>query len=392
MNDLAEIQALDGTKLRYALMELSKSIPDAIALGRGDPDMDTPAFIVEAARRALADGPLPVAPILGLSALREAIANNAMRDHASQIGPENVLVTTGGQEALFLVMSLLLNPGDEILVPDPRYTSYDQAIEHTGAVSVSVPTFARDGFDLDPAEVEKRITPRTRALLLVTPSNPTGGILTPESARDLALLARRYNFVIVSDEIYGKFVWSPYRHTSIAGEPEMADRVITIAGFSKAYAMTGWRVGYILAAREAIEAMGRIKAHTTGPVAALSQRAALAAALSDDACVGDFRKVYIERRDLLGTGLGQLGLTFGEPRGGFFFWADSSSTGMRALELCYFMLKHAHVLIFPGTAFGASWNDYLRITTLQPTHLLAEAVERMQPAMDRLRVEKSLSL
>ncbi|MFC6646464.1 pyridoxal phosphate-dependent aminotransferase [Granulicella cerasi] len=391
MNELAEIQSLDGTKLRYALMELSKSIPDAIALGRGDPDMDTPSFIVEAARKALGEGPLPVAPILGLPELREAIARNAARDHACTIGPENVLVTTGGQEALFLVMTLLLNPGDEILVPDPRYTSYDQAIEHTGATTISVPTFAKDGFDLDPAEVEKRITPRTKALLLVTPSNPTGGILTPESARGLAELARKHNFVIVSDEIYGKFVWEPFQHTSIAGEPGMADRVITISGFSKAYAMTGWRVGYILAAQEAIEAMGRIKAHTTGPVAALSQRAALAAALSDDQCVRDFRKIYIERRDLLGAGLKQMGLTYGEPRGGFFFWADSSSTGMRALELCYLMLKHARVLIFPGTAFGQTWNDYLRITTLQPTSVLAEAVERMNPVMERVREQSGVA-
>jgi aspartate/methionine/tyrosine aminotransferase len=389
MSEIAEIQALDGTKLRYALMDLAKSIPDAIALGRGDPDMDTPAFIVEAAKKALA-GPLGTAPILGLPELREAIARNAPRDHQVTIGPENVLITTGGQEALFLVMSLLLNPGDEILVPDPRYTSYDQAIEHTGAVSVSVPTFAKDGFDLDPAEVEKRITPKTKALLLVTPSNPTGGILTPESAKGLAELARKHNIVIVSDEIYGKFVWEPYTHTSIAGEPGMMDRVVVISGFSKAYAMTGWRVGYILASKLAIEAMGAIKAHTTGPVAALSQRAALAAALSDDQCVRDFRKVYIERRDLLGAGLTEIGLTYGEPRGGFFFWADSSATGLRALELSYLMLKHARVLIFPGTAFGAAWSDYLRITTLQPTEVLAEAVARMKPVMAGLELKQKV--
>ena len=386
MNDLAAIRALDGTKLRYALMDLAKTIPDAIALGRGDPDLSTPTFIVEAAKQALR-GPLPTAPIEGLPALREAIARNAPRDHACHLDADNVLVTTGGQEALFLVMSLLLNPGDEILVPDPRYTSYDQAIEHTGAVSVSVPTFARDGFDLDPAEVEMRITPKTRALLMVTPSNPTGGILTPESARGLAALALKHNFVIVSDEIYGKFVWEPFRHTSIAGEPGMLDRVITISGFSKAYAMTGWRVGYILAERSAIKALAAIKSHTTGPVATLSQHAALAAARSDDTCVRDSRAIYMQRRDLLGAGLSQLGLHYGDPRGGFFFWADSSGTGLRALELSYLMLMHAHVLIFPGTAFGSAWSDYLRITTLQPTSVLEEAIARMKPVMERLQLE-----
>ncbi len=390
MNTLAEIQALDGTRLRYALMDLAKAVPDAIALGRGDPDLDTPAFIVDAARRAL-DGPLPVAPVAGLPELRAAIAHNAQRDHGIAIDAENVLVTTGGQEALFLVMSALLDPGDEILVPDPRYTSYDQAIEHTGARSVSVPTYVEDGFDLDPAEVEKRITPRTKALLLVTPSNPTGGIVTPARAAALAELAREHNFVIVSDEIYGKFVWEPFRHVSVAAEPGMLDRVIVISGFSKAYAMTGWRVGYVLAHEAVIRALTAIKQHTTGPVATLSQRAALAAAYSDDSCVAEFRTIYAERRDLLGAGLKQMGLRFGDPRGGFFFWADSSATGLRALELSYLVLKHARVLIFPGTAFGAAWSDYLRITTLQPTAVLAEAVERMVPVMQELR-EKHAAL
>ena len=383
MNTLAEIQNLDGTRLRYALMDLAKTIPNALALGRGDPDLGTPAFIVEAAKRAIA-GPLPLSPVAGLPELRAAIAHNALRDHGITMGGENVLVTTGAQEALYLVMNALLNPGDEILVPDPRYTSYDQAIEFTGALSVSVPTYAKDGFDLDPAIVETRITAKTKALLLVTPSNPTGGILRPESAVALAALARKHNLVIVSDEIYGKFVWEPYRHTSIAAQPGMLDRVITISGFSKAYAMTGWRVGYILASADAITIMTAIKVHTTGPVATLSQMAALAAARSDDSCVRDFRKIYMERRELLGSGLSQMGLTFGEPRGGFFFWADSSSTGLRALELCYMLLKQAKVFIFPGTAFGAAWSDYLRITTLQPTALLQEAIARMTPVMSEL--------
>jgi aspartate/methionine/tyrosine aminotransferase len=140
-----------------------------------------------------------------------------------------------------------------------------------------------------------------------------------------------------------------------------------------------------LAPTEAIEAMAAIKTHTTGSVATLSQRAALAAAESDDACVADFRKIYKERRDLLGKGLREMGLTYGEPRGGFFFWADSSATGRRALELSYVLLKHAKVLIFPGTAFGAAWTDYLRITTLQPTEMLEEAIHRMTPVMRELR-------
>lgn len=382
---LDEIRALDGTGLRYALMELARTMPDAIELGRGDPDLPTPEFIMQAARRA-AGRPLPASPVEGLAELREAIARNAPRDHGVSVGRENVLVTTGGQEALFLAMGALLNPGDEILVPDPRYSSYDQAIAFTGAVSVPVPTGPETGFDLDPEEVARRITPKTKALLLVTPSNPTGGIVSPASAARLAQLARTHGFTIVSDEIYGKFVWEPHRHVSVGAEPGAFDHVVTLSGFSKAYAMTGWRVGYVVAPAHVIAAMAAIKRLTTGPVASLSQIAALAAAEGDDACVADFRTIYAERREVLGGGLRSLGLTFAEPRGGFFFWADSSSTGLRAIEFSYLLLREAQVLIYPGTAFGARWNDYLRITTLQPTDRLAEAVERMQAALAALRL------
>jgi aminotransferase len=384
MSTFTEIQALDGAKLRYAFMDLAKEIPDAIALGRGDPDLPTPDFIVQRARRATSS-PLPLAPVAGLPELRRAIAENALRDHGIAASAANVLVTTGGQEGLFLVMSALLNPGDEVLVPDPRYSSYDQAVAHTGAVAVSVPTFAEDGFDVRPEEVQHRISPRTKALLLVTPSNPTGGVVRPDTAAALAELAKRHDVTIISDEIYGKFVWEPYFHVSMASLEQMRDRVITLSGFSKAYAMTGWRVGYVVAPEHMIEAMTAIKNHTTGPVATLSQIAALAAAEADDSCVKDFRRIYAERRGILGGALNEMGLNFGEPRGGFFFWADASSTGMRALELCYLLLKEARVLIFPGTAFGQNWSNHLRITTLQPTETLTQAAERMATAFDRLR-------
>jgi len=383
VTSLTDIQKLDGTELRYALMDLAKTIPDAIALGRGDPDMDTPAHIVEAANKVMRLGDLPTIPIAGMPELREAIATRAKKDHHLEITADNVLVTTGGQEGLFLIINALLDQGDEILVPDPRYTSYDQAIEHAGGVMVSVPTYPEDAFDIRIEELEKRITPKTKALLLVTPSNPTGGIITRETAEAIAKLAVKHNFVVISDEIYGQFVYEPFEHVSIGSLPGMAERTITLSGFSKAYAMTGWRVGYIIAPQNAIEAMTAIKSATTGPVAVVSQHAALAAAQGSDDCINDFKKIYIERRKLFAEGLDAMGLAYTDPRGGFFFWADSSSTSLRALELSYLLLQEAKVLIFPGTAFGANWSDFLRITILQPTEVLQEAVERMTPVVKR---------
>lgn len=380
---LDEIRTLDGTKLRYALMDLAKGIPDSIALGRGDPDLATPDFVVEAGKAALARGEQPLQPVGGMPELRAAIARRARGDHGIDVAPDEVLVTTGGQEGLFLVMSALLDPGDEILVPDPRYTSYDQAIAHAGGVSVPVPTHPEDAFDLRAESIEPLITERTKALLLVTPSNPTGGIITREQAEKIAELSRKHGFVVISDEIYGKFVWPPHEHVSMAALPGMRDHTITLSGFSKAWAMTGWRVGYVIAPSDAIAAMERVKAATTGPVANVSQAAALAAAEADDTCIDAFREIYAERRELLGRGLREMGLDYTDPRGGFFFWADSSSTGLRALELSYLLLEEARVLVLPGTGFGERWGDYLRITTLQPTDTLREAVERMTPVMRR---------
>lgn len=384
---LDEIRTLGGTKLRYALMDLAKEIPDAIALGRGDPDLDAPAHVIEAARAAARRPRQPLPPLEGTPELRRAIARRAATDHTLDVGPEHVIVTTGGQEGLFLVMQALLDPGDEILVPDPRYTSYDQAIEHCGAVAVPVPTHPHEAFEVRADAIAPLITPKTKALLLVTPSNPTAGIITRAEAEKIAALAREHDFVVISDEIYGKFVWAPFEHVSIGSLPGMRDHTITLSGFSKAWSMTGFRVGYVIAPPGAVRGMAAVKAATTGPVAGVSQAAALAAAEGSDECIDAARAIYAERRDLLGAGLRSMGFTFPEPRGGFFFWADATSTGMRALELSYLLLREAKVLVFPGTAFGERWTDYLRITTLQPTDVLQDAIERMQPVVGRYAAE-----
>jgi aminotransferase len=178
-------------------------------------------------------------------------------------------------------------------------------------------------------------------------------------------------------------VYAPHEHVSIGSLPGMAERTITLSGFSKAWAMTGWRVGYVVAPEPVIAALSALKRATTGPVSTVSQQAALAAATGSDACIEAFREIYLERRTLFSEGLEAMGLRFGDPRGGFFFWTDSSGTGMRALELSYLLLEEARVLIFPGTAFGERWSDYLRMTILQPTEVLREAIARMTPVVTR---------
>ncbi|MBI1277638.1 MAG: aminotransferase class I/II-fold pyridoxal phosphate-dependent enzyme [Anaerolineaceae bacterium] len=379
--------ASNGTQLRYALMELAAQQKDTIALGRGDPDLDTPQHIILAAQEAIRRNQTAPTPVAGMPELRSAIAEKLRRENGLSVSAENVIVTTGGQEGLFLIMQALLDPGDEVLVPDPRYTSYDEAIETAGGKIVMIPTDHDDAFNLPVESIEQAITPKTKALLIVTPSNPTGGIITEERARAIAEIAIKHNLIVISDEIYEKFLYDGWKHFSIGSIPGMEERTITLNGFSKTYAMTGFRVGFVAAAVDFIQAMTKVKTFTTGPAATISQHAGLAALNGPQEPINEFLRIYTERRQLMMTGLRDMGLDFSDPRGGFFLWTISSSTGINATELSYLMLKEGRVLIFPGTGFGDKWDGYLRITLLQSMDELQEALRRMQPVIERYRVK-----
>jgi len=209
--------------------------------------------------------------------------------------------------------------------------------------------------------------------------------VTEDRLRGIAEIAIRHNLIVISDEIYGKIVYDPWHHFSIGSLPGMAERTITLDAFSKTYAMTGWRCGYTAAPEDVIEAMAKIKQVTTGPVATVSQWAGLAALTGPQDCVREYKQIYTERRKTLLSGLDEMGFAYGEPRGGLFAWVDSSSTGMHATELSYLLLKEGKVLIFPGTAFGEEWREYVRITLLEPVEVIREAVERMTPVVLRYR-------
>jgi aminotransferase len=390
MVTLEELKAIagDGTKLRYALMELAGQIPDAIALGRGDPDLNTPEHVIASVQAAVQTGRADVvAPPAGLPALRKAIADKLRTQNNIPVSEQDVVVTGGGQEALFLVIQALLDPGDEILVPDPRYTSYDDAIARTGGKMVLVPTYPEDNFDLRVDEVAARITPSTKALLIISPNNPTGSVVSSQNLRDLAKLAQERDLIVISDEIYERFIYPPSEQLSIASLPGMYERTITVNGFSKTYAMTGWRVGYIAAPAAFARVLTGLKAATTGSTSTVSQYAALAAATGPQAIVAEYYDIYQRRRQLMMDGLSALGFTYTEPQGAFFIYTNATSSGLSAFELSYLLLKEAHVLIFPGTAFGEKWTDWLRISLLEPEDLLREALVRMEIVLSRYRRE-----
>ena len=372
-----------GTRVRYGLMDLAAEMGDVIALGRGDPDLPTPRHIVEAAKAAIDRGDADrVSDPAGTPELRAAVADKLRRENGVEVGgPDGVVVTTGGQEGLFLAVQALLEPGDEILVPDPRYTSYDIAIKMAGASMVSVPTREADGFDLDPGEVERRITPRTRALLLISPNNPTAGTVTPGNLRALAEVAQRHDLYVISDEIYEKLVYDPHEHLSIGSLPGMAERTVTVNGFSKTFCMTGWRLGYLGGPHALMAKARRQKAIVSTCAPVVSQAAGVAALTGPMDVIEEYRRIYTRRRAIVLDTLDRLGIAYGEPRGGFYVFLNAASTGIPAPELSRKLLEEARVLIFPGTGFGEAWTDYMRLAWLVPEPELIEAMRRIEAVL-----------
>ena len=335
------------------------------------------------------DGLTGETPVAGMPQLRAAIAAHMREVNGLPVDADNVMVTTGGQEGLFLAVQALIDPGDEILVPDPRYSSYDDAIRRAGGRMVMVPTNREDAFNLEAEAVEAAITPATKALLIVTPSNPTAGIVSEDRQRAIADVCIRHNLIVIVDEIYGKIVYEPYKHFSIGSLPGMAERTITLDAFSKAYAMTGWRCGYAAAPADVIEAMARIKQVTTGPVATVSQWAGLAAMTGPQDCVMRVSRHLHRAAARLAGRSGPAWVSLMASR------AAGSSSGRTAHRPAstrpscrILLLQEGRVLIFPGTAFGEKWREYVRITMLEPIETLREAVRRMLPVIERYRFDR----
>lgn len=361
------------------LVEIARGIPDVVALARGDPDLPTPAHVIAAAKAAMDAGHTRYTPLRGLDALREAIAEKLERENSIKVDPEGgVLITTGTQEAVAALALTLLDPGDEILLPDPYYGSYVQAVQYAGGRVVTVPTRAAERFQPDASEIARRITSRTKALVLLTPHNPTGVMYSRATLERLADLAISENLLIVSDELYEKLVFEPVEHVSIASLPGMRDRVITINGFSKNYRMTGWRIGYMVGPAAFIRAALEIKYTLTICAPTIAQHAALAALRGPQECLDEAVAVYRERRDAVMRKLDEIGLSYVRPDGAFYVFADISALGMTSEEFCLRLLREAHVLVSPGSNYGALGEGAIRISLLAPLPHLLEGMRRME--------------
>jgi aminotransferase len=372
---------------REILLELAQGQKDLIKLGRGDPDLDTPGVIIDAAVHALRNGYTHYTHWAGMLELRQAIAEKLKRDNGLDYDPASeIVVTTGGQEAMNVIFQGLINEGDEVLIADPYYTAYKSVVDLAGGVVKTIPTVEKDNFALQPESIEQAITEKTKVLIVVSPNNPTGAVIPKETLQRIAEVAVSNDLLVVSDEIYERIVFDDVQHVSIASFPGMRERTIVLNGFSKAYSMTGWRIGYFAAPSDFVDQVQMVKYNLTISVNHATQAAALAA-LSPEGqrTIEETRAIYSERRRVMMDALDAMGLSYSYPGGAMYVFVNIQSTGKTSFEFCRDLLQDAGVQIFPGTTYGTE--GYVRISFLAPVERLRVAMDRMNEAVKRYLAE-----
>jgi aspartate aminotransferase len=366
---------------------------DVIGFGAGEPDFPTPEHIVVAAEKACRDPKMHhYTPTGGLPELRQAIAEKTARDSGYSVEAAQVLVTNGGKQAVYETFATLLDPGDEVIVPAPYWTTYPESIQLAGGVTVAVRAGAESGYKLSVAELEAARTPRTKVLLLVSPSNPTGAVYTPQEIAAIGRWALDAGLWVVTDEIYEHLVYGDARFSSVVTEvPELADRCVIVNGVAKTYAMTGWRVGWMIGPRDVIGAATNLQSHATSNVANVSQAAALAAVTGDLSAVYEMRVAFDRRRTAMHAALSSIpGVTCPLPEGAFYCFPDVSGvlgrtiggrTANTSAELAAVVLEEVGVAVVPGEAFGAPGT--FRLSYALGDDDLAEGMRRLAEVLSR---------
>lgn len=364
-----------------AFFDISAGNPDMISLGVGEPDFVTPEHIREACMRALSEGATRYTSNAGLPELREEIAGylqgafNLRYDPASEI-----FVTVGSSEALDLALRAFTAPGDEVLLPSPSYIAYSPIGHLNGAAVVEVETTAEQGFKLTAEALRKAITPRSKLLMVNFPNNPTGAIMTEEDWQPIAELVKEHNLLVISDEVYAELTYDR-RHVSIASLPGMQERTILLSGFSKAFAMTGWRIGYVCGHPELLGAMLKIHQYTAMCAPVLGQIAALESLRHGLEAKDEMRAVYRQRRELVVSGFRSIGLSCHVPEGAFYAFPSIARTGMDSETFALRLMKEAGVAVVPGQVFGTGGEGHIRCSFSVSTRQLSEALERMESFM-----------
>ena len=358
--------------------DLAADMPHCISLGVGEPDFKTPWAIRDAGIRSLEQGRTKYTANAGLKELRAEICRYLGRRMELPYQVENILVTVGGSEAIDLTIRALVQPGDEVIIPEPCFVCYEPITQLTGGVPVHIATRVADGFRLTAEALRAAITPRTKLLILPYPNNPTGAVMSQQDLEEIADVLRGTDILVLSDEIYAELTYGLDRHISIAALHNMWERTIVVNGFSKAYSMTGWRLGYAAAPAPIIRVMTKIHQSCIMSAPTTSQYAAITALRGCDDEIEMMRDEYNRRRRYVVKALNEMGLTCFEPRGAFYVFPSIACSGLTSAEFCEMLLKEQEVAIIPGDAFGASGEGYARIS-------YAYSVDHLETAMRRIR-------
>lgn len=358
--------------------DLAADMPHCISLGVGEPDFKTPWSVRDAGIRSLELGRTKYTANSGLKELRGEICNYLQRRFELHYKEENVLVTVGGSEAIDLAIRAVVQPGDEVIIPEPCFVCYEPITQLTGGVSVHIATRAEDQFRLTADQLRAAITPKTKLLIFPYPNNPTGAVMSAAEMEEIAAVLRETNVLVLSDEIYSELTYGLDRHVSIASLPGMAERTIVVNGFSKSYAMTGWRLGYAAGPAPLVKVMTKIHQSCIMSAPTTSQYAAITALRQCDDQIEMMRDEYNRRRRYVVKALNEMGLTCFEPRGAFYVFPSIQISGLTSSEFCEQLLREKEVAIIPGSAFGASGEGYARIS-------YAYSVDHLQTAMKRIR-------
>ncbi len=358
--------------------DIAATMENVISLGIGEPDFTTPEPILQAGIEALKRGETHYTSNSGLMELRRAIAEHLDRLYGQTYNPASeILITVGVSEALYLACTAILDPGDEVIIPEPCFVSYAPEVIFAGGVPVMVPTSAENEWQVTAEAIEAAITPRTKALLLGYPNNPTGAVMTRERLNEIATVVKRHNLLVISDELYDRLVYDT-QHVCFPSLPGMYSRTILLMGFSKAYAMTGWRIGWAAAPAEIMEMMRRVHQYTIMCAPTVAQYAALVAIKEGEPFVEEMRQEYDRRRRLIVGGLNEIGLTCVEPKGAFYAFPSIAVTGMDDNTFAEKLLQEEHVAVVPGSAFGPSGKGYVRCSYATAYEKIEEALERMR--------------
>lgn len=366
---------------------LAQGIPDAIGLSLGEPDFTSPKHALDAGWQAAKEGKTHYAPTNGIPELREALAKKAYGNYGLSYDPNSeILITVGGTEAIFLALMGLVNPGDEVLIPNPGFVCYEPSVLLAGGVPVYTPLFEKNDFRPSINDVMSLVTDKSRVMILNYPNNPTGAVLSYDEVAALAKIAVERDLIVISDEVYEKIIYDNAKHYCLATFPGMRERTLIVNSFSKTYAMTGLRVGYVYGPKELISSIWLMHQYTVACVNSLAQYIALAALRGPQDFVRNMVKEFDRRRRLVHKRLNEIeGFDCALPKGAFYVFPNIKGFGMSSEEFVAFLVREAHVTVVPGSAFGSYGEGYIRISYAAAYEQLEEALNRIEKAVKRLR-------